>query len=143
MLWIKKGNILDSKEQVILHQVNVFGAIGGLAEQLAKKYEKEYDMYKKFCFDNNCDYDILKGKYLQTGRVVHCFTQDPNWKTDYISLDVCLNDFFKENSDVTVIAIPYKYGCGIASGCWEKVESIFLYISNKYNKDVVVYKLED
>ena len=134
---------MGSKEQVILHQVNVFGAIGGVAEQLAKKYGTEYDMYKKFCFDNNCDYDVLKGKYLRTGRVVHCFTQDPNWKTDYTSLDVCLNDFFKENSDVTVIAIPYKYGCGIASGRWETVESIFLDISNKYNKDVVVYKLED
>ena len=46
MIKIVNGNILNAKENIIVHQVNVQGIMGGgVARQLATKYpnlEKEY-----------------------------------------------------------------------------------------------------
>ena len=46
-----------------------------------------------------------------------------NFDTDYNALRKCLVEvrLFMKAFGLKTVAIPYKYGCGIANGDWEKV----------------------
>lgn len=149
MLIHKVGDLLKAKENIICHQVNENGRMGGgLALQIATQYpnvEKEYKLYCDLFKQNNVEpygqYQVCKiddKKYI-----ANCFTQrDFITNLEYINLvfsgllESCkLNNF--------TIAIPYKYGCGIAKGNWEEVEKTFEKLSNRYGIDISVYKLEE
>ena len=76
--------------------------------------------------------------------IANCFTQKPNFDTDYIELRKCFSDllkYAKENNKS--VCIPYKYGCGIANGKWEEVEIILRSLSGMYDIDISIYKLEE
>ena len=50
MIKLCKGNILDSKTEIITITVNCYGAMGkGLALEAKKKYPKLFEHYKKLC----------------------------------------------------------------------------------------------
>lgn len=145
MLINKKGDVLKAEENLICHQVNTWGVMGGgLALQVAKTYpkvEKEYvDFTKKF-------QENLIGQYqpcqiADKKHIINCFTQD-GFETDYMALEqvfMGLLDTCKKNK--FTIAIPYKYGCGIATGDWNKVTEILEKVSNKFDIDINIYKLE-
>lgn len=149
MLIYKIGDILQATESIICHQVNIQGIMGGgLALQIARTYpnvEKEYQDYCT-CLVNN--YELLKGDYqivkVESNKyIANCFTQKPNFDTDYEAIGEC----FKDLLDICkytgrTIAIPYKYGCGIANGKWEEVETVLRSLSGIYGVDINVYKLE-
>lgn len=149
MLVYKIGDILKATEDIICHQVNCQGIMGGgLALQIARAYpniKKEYQSYCT-CLVNN--YDLLKGDYYivkakSNKYIANCFTQKPNFDTDYIAIKECfkgLLNICKETG--RTIAIPYGYGCGIANGNWEDVETILRSLSGIYDVDISVYKLE-
>lgn len=145
MLIYKKGDILNTTENIICHQVNEDGVMGGgLALQVAAKYPYVENEYKQFC---NQFKSILYGQYQvvkidERKYIANCFTQ-----RDFITnlqdieqvfsglLESCkLNNF--------TIAIPYKYGCGIANGDWNKVSKLFEDLSNEYEVNIIVYELE-
>ena len=146
MLIYKNGDILKATENIICHQVNVQGIMGGgLAKQIATTYPNVERLYQEHCKILNNDYEILKGDYLigqakPNQYIANCFTQKPNFDTDYEALKICFSTLlgiFK-----APIAVPYKYGCGIANGDWGKVSDIFEKLSKKYGVDIVIYKLE-
>lgn len=144
MLIYKTGNLLRAEENVICHQVNEHGVMGaGLALQIANRYPSvEFD-YKYFCARNQ----DLYGKYLVSKigdkkYIANCFTQ-----RDFVTnlqditlvfsglLEACrLNKF--------TIAIPYGYGCGIATGNWKEIEGLFNRLSEKYDIDISIYRLD-
>ena len=145
MIINKIGNILEANENIICHQVNVQGNMGGgLALQIAKSYPNVEKEYKEVC---NKYKDLLIGQYqvVKIGKrkyIVNCFSQQANFDTDYEAIKIIfegllqsckLNDF--------IIAAPYKYGCGIAHGDWDKVSKIFENLSSKYEVPIVIYKL--
>jgi len=150
MLIIKKGNILEAMENLICHQVNCQGIMGGgLALQIANKYPICETNYKTFCSYDFNDYDKLKGKHClveisEDKYIANCFTQKPNFDTDYEALKACFSNLkdniLKINNYKPSICIPYKYGCGIANGSWEQVESILIDIFT--DVDIVIYKLD-
>lgn len=145
MLVIKNGDILNATENLICHQVNENGIMGGgLALQIATKYPDVEEQYKSFC--KQCE-GLLYGQYqaCKVGDkkyICNCFTQqDFVTKVDLLELvfrgllETCkLNGFS--------IAIPYKYGCGIATGDWDIVSKTFQSLSEEYEVDISVYKLE-
>lgn len=145
----KKGDILEATENIICHQVNVDGVMGGgLAKQIASRYPDVEIKYKKFCRSYDYDYEKLKGNgyMIPIGNlkfIENCFTQKPNYDTDYKAIEKCFTNLIElcklHNS---TIAVPYKYGCGIANGDWNVVSKIFENLSNKYEIDIVVYQLE-
>lgn len=148
MVKILKGNILNSTEDIICHQCNVQGSMGGgVARQLANRYlglEKEYSEYCK-CLDN--DYKHLKGKVFFCGvsdnkTICNMFSQKENFDTDYEAMKKALTYIKKwaENNNLS-ICMPYGIGCGIANGNWEKVYKIIEEVFSDY--DVTLYKLED
>ena len=134
---IIKGNLLNCKEDIILHQVNLQGFMGGgLAYQIACNYpdvEKEYEQFKNKKLGEVC---FAKTKGYVVG---NCFSQTWDFNTDYKALEQCLdkvNAYLREN-DLKTVAIPYGYGCGIANGNWEKVLEIF----ERKIKNLNIYKL--
>ena len=134
---LRNGDLLQADVDIILHQVNLQGFMGGgIAYQIAKTYpnvEKEYMEFKEKELGNVCF--VKTNKYV----VGNCFSQNWYFETDYTALGKCLDkvvNYMKANSLKTV-AIPYNYGCGIASGDWNTVVKIF----NKKIPDIIIYKL--
>lgn len=146
MIVIKQGNILNATENIICHQVNEHGVMGGgLALQIANKYPNIEKEYKEYC---NKYKGLLYGQYqvCSIGNrkyIANCFTQR-NFNTNLKDLEKVfrgLLDSCKLNG--FSICIPYSYGCGIANGDWHEVSKTFEYLSDEYGIDIVVYKLEN
>ena len=130
-----KGDLLNSDADIICHQVNLQGYMGGgLALSIAKKYPSVESAYRKYrpkelgevCFAKTDDFVIA-----------NCFSQTEDFNTDYDSLEQCLWGVkaYMTEHNLKKIAIPHKYGCGIANGDWETVLSIFGYVFN----DIDIY----
>jgi O-acetyl-ADP-ribose deacetylase (regulator of RNase III) len=138
---IVKGDALNTNADILLHQVNLQGIMGGgIAYQIAKTYpnvEKEYKSYKNKELGN-----VL---FVKTEKYVigNCFSQKYNFDTDYEALKKCLYkvvEYMKKNNFKSV-AIPYKYGCGIANGDWNIVEKIFDTIITENGFKLTAYRL--
>lgn len=148
MLIYKKGDILKATEDVICHQVNTYGTMGGgLAAQIAKLYPEVEKAYKNHCRAYGYNWKILKGNAFMVREdkkiIENCFTQN-GFETDYIALKTCFGKIIRMclKNNYTM-AIPYKYGCGIASGNWSIVEKIIERLSNYYGLDISIYQLEE
>lgn len=147
MVKIKIGNILDAEEDIIVHQVNVFGSMGGgLARQLANQYPGLEEEYRKCCSNYNNNYEKLKGIVLfidyKEKLIANVFSQKTNFDTDYNSLITCLEKIKGcAISKSKTVCMPYKIGCGIANGDWNIVYKIIEEVFNDY--DVTLYRLEN
>lgn len=149
MLQIKRinGDVLTASDLdgfvAICHQVNCKGVMGaGLAKQIKDKYPAVYSSYRSICLSKNLnppemDKSPLLGKiqvlYPEKGSlnpanyhfcIVNCFGQDgySNYaiQTDYTAVKECfgkINKMFKGRR----VALPYKFGCGLAGGDWDTV----------------------
>lgn len=144
MVKIKTGNILNCTEDIIVHQVNPFGTMGGgIARQLADEFKYLEENYRLYC--GNKTFETLRGKvyfYISDKIIANIFSQELNFNTDYGAMLYCLKtvkDFAKENK--MSVCIPYGIGCGIANGDWKEVYKIIEYIFKDY--DITLYKLEE
>ena len=134
------GDALQTDADILLHQVNLQGVIGaGIAKQIALTYpfvEEEYVKYpyKKLGNVLFCTTD----KYV----IGNCFSQTYDFCTDYKALEKCLDKVvsYMEENNLKSIAIPHKYGCGIANGDWDIVRKIF--VEKFKNYSLKIYKLK-
>ena len=146
MIKIINGDILNCTEDIIVHQVNVAGVMGGgIALQLAKKYEKLEETYAEFCELYNNNYNKLKGKVFKVmlkGKfIMNMFSQEPDFNTDYDAAEIGLNEIKEYAKSYNLsIAIPYGIGCGIANGNWNTILEIIDRAFKDY--EVTIYKLE-
>jgi O-acetyl-ADP-ribose deacetylase (regulator of RNase III) len=133
------GDILDwaDKVDVIGHQVNCFGVMGGgLALQIAQKWPQVLTEYQEFIKEfmtwrnrehlmsfcqivplaGNCSIANLFGQYDTGG----------GRQTDYDSLSLALNRLRNEMliQGMTKVALPVNLGCGLAGGDWNIVQSL-------------------
>ena len=147
MVKIKQGNILNCSENIIVHQVNVQGIMGGgVARQLALQYPELEKEYSKHCKELENNYELLKGNVFFCGvsnnkTICNMFSQKPNFNTDYEAMKKALTYIkrWAENNNLS-IAMPYGIGCGIANGDWNKVYKIIEEVFSDY--EVTLYKLE-
>lgn len=136
MISYHKGNLLESGCDIICHQVNLDGVMGGgIAFQIAQKYPIVEEMYKKYC--RNVSIDNLGGDVCYVPRygydsdvkkyVANCFSQNNDFTTNYEWLFDCVVDVRKlaEKKRLETVGIPKNYGCGIAKGDWETVKAIW------------------
>lgn len=120
------GDLLTTDADVICHQVNLQGVMGGgLALAIARKFpnvEADYKAYKPKKLGHVCT-SRVKGAYV----VANCFSQTEDFCTDYDALWACLERVrgVMDSLHYKRVAIPYKYGCGIAHGDWDTVLEIF------------------
>lgn len=140
MITYVKGDLLEANADVICHQVNLEGVMGGgLAYSIARKYPKVNKVYKNYipkqlgevCFADTKDFTIA-----------NCFSQTEDYDTDYKALKLCLYKVkgYMISCKYSRVAIPYKYGCGIANGDWKKVLSVFEEVFKGFN--VLIYVKE-
>lgn len=60
MINIVEGNLLDAKEDIIVHQVNCMGVMGsGIAKQIKEKWFKAFTDYKRFTMGLEGDRRLL------------------------------------------------------------------------------------
>lgn len=142
-----KGNILDCTEDIICHQVNVQGIMGGgLARQLADRYKGLEEDYKKVCEEDNYNYEELKGlayiKKFNDKYIANIFSQKPNFDTDYEMLERALNWVKKKMTDEHLsVAIPRNIGNGIANGIDGMAEKIIREVFENTDLEVTMYEL--
>lgn len=161
MISYHEGDLLKSNCDVICHQVNLQGVMGGgLALQIARKFPQVEHEYKHriYCVNKMpLLMESLKGTFqccnVGRGYILNCFTQDENFNTNYNWLELCFtrikkwafahrvpSEFYIRT---TTIGVPFNYGCGIANGDWDKVLTIFKEIFEDVNWiDFQIWKLK-
>ena len=150
MLIVKNGDLLKATENIICHQVNPDGVMGGgIALAIARKYPNCLQAYKRLCEDMNFSYKELSGSILwarinDNQEIANCFSQDPDFNTDYDALREAFKEIlYRCRLEKKTVAMPYNYGCGIANGDWNKVTEILEELSDMYQVDINIYKLDD
>lgn len=127
-----KGDIFESEEDVILHQVNCRGKMNsGVAKQVREKYPWVYGAYKNIYNKRGGEYlfgRILRVFIDERRSVVNIFSQkdygyDGAQYTDYEALRQCLVTINKECYGRS-IAIPYRMGCCRGGGDWAVVSKM-------------------
>jgi O-acetyl-ADP-ribose deacetylase (regulator of RNase III) len=151
MIEIINGNIFDGNDDIICHQVNTYGVMGaGIALQIKEKFPEVFAAYEEKCRDFS-KYDINP-----LGHVLYCRTKYSNvvianlfsqigMTTDYNAIKNCLQIIYNNCKKYNeTVAIPYKMGCGIAKGDWNKVYGIIEEIFSQ-DEDVkcTIYKMEE
>lgn len=142
-----KGNLFDSKADVLCHQVNLYGVMGGgIASELRERYPNVYNRYRNHCDEYKFSESLLGSSLIvpkdekNNQYIANCFCQNDFSRdgclTNYEKMRECfinVINWMKQNGKKTV-AFPYKIGCGIAGGNW----SIVLGIIEDVFKDVEV-----
>lgn len=147
MIKIVNGNILNATEDIMVHQVNVQGVMGGgVARQLANRYEGLEENYRLFCNNKNYDYSQLKGEVFKInidGKIIcNMFSQMQDFTTDYPAMKKALTKIKNMAKDLKLsVCMPYKIGCGIADGNWEIVEQIIANVFDDH--EVTLYRLAE
>lgn len=147
MVIIKTGNLLEAQEDILVHQVNIDGIMGGgIAKQIADKFPKVEEEYIRFCKKYNNSYNLLKSKVDLTEEngkyVANMFSQRKDFTTDYGAMEIALTTIrdYAEQEQLTV-AMPFKIGCGISNGDFNLVLDVISKVFK--NHEVVLYKLEE
>lgn len=149
MVSYHKGDLLKSGCDIICHQVNLQGVMGGgLAKQIATAYPNCEEEYKKIIDLYNMRGDVHFFCYNGKGYgryIANCFSQEENFDTNYTWVKSCFKKVLKfaKSFSCNTIGIPKNYGCGIANGDWSIVESIVKEIfESEPNLDLQIWRLE-
>lgn len=138
MLIEKIGDLLECDADLLCHQTNYFGVMGGgiAASIYARALSKDsYAVYQKTCNENRrsllgsiqiLPYEDCDGRYI-----VNIFSQDDlnpranGCTTDYSALRDCLQQVERYAfANRLTVALPGYIGCGIAGGDWRCVYQI-------------------
>ena len=137
-----RGNILDyeSKVDIIAHQVNCQGIMGGgLALQIKNKWPKVFKSYSDFVNKSVIDMGGRARSFLlgacqvvqisSNFGIANLFGQydiGNGRQTDYEALFKSLCSLRKKMLDLrlTSVAFPLKLGCGLAGGNWNIVSAL-------------------
>lgn len=153
MISVVKGDILNSDCDVIIHQANCYGVMGG---GVAKKIKKKYP--ESFIVDKNFKYPV--GDKRRLGGFSHTpfdreliifnmysqFNYGGGKLTDYNAFrkafTLILLTLKENDKDKLKIGLPYGIGCGKAGGDWKIVEKILKDVSEEQEVTIYLYRLE-
>lgn len=143
-----KCNIFDSGADVICHQVNCQGVMGGgLAKQVKDRHPEVYESYvdylsrcKKWGQQPLGTYTFTKA--LGTNYwILNVFGQDKQY-TDYNALRKSLTSARQDGLGKKVtIAFPYKMGCDRGGGDWDIVYNIIKEVFADQEGDILICEL--
>jgi O-acetyl-ADP-ribose deacetylase (regulator of RNase III) len=147
MINIKKGDLLKAKEKVIAHQVNCFGAAGGLAGVVFRKYLTAGNDYMQLI--ERMQPKALLGMAQFTGQqkdghiICNLYGQyhpGADYRPDRLeqALEMLGNTARIMGWSV---ALPYKLSCGICGGDWDEVQQIIERTMD--GVDCVIYQKEE
>lgn len=146
MITYHNGDLLESGCDIICHQVNLQGVMGGgIARQIADRYPKCEKAYNEVCLNNKHKLGKVHFHNTDNGLIVaNCFSQELNFDTNYYALKKCFKNIkdLALSKELKTIGVPFNYGCGIANGDWNKVLSIFKEIFEKEeNIELQIWRL--
>lgn len=151
-LIVVQGDLLQSDCNVIAHQANCFSSMeAGIAKQIKAKYPQAYEADRDFPYPPEERLGKISVAKVEEKRyVVNLYGQykysGPAPLTRYEALESALIAMFQypyEGIDDPKFGVPYKIGCGLAGGDWTIVSQILDRVSNRFNKPIYAYKLED
>lgn len=146
MIKIVDGDILNATENIICHQVNCMGVMGGgVALQLAKAYPEMYRGYKEDCglqggrlLGQVTLYRLAQFRYI--ANLFGQYSLGSGVQTNYGALGnaMLIVKNFSKKAEYSVTA-PYLIGCGLAGGDWNLVYPMLEKIFDDY--ELTLYKL--
>lgn len=153
----KIGNLFDSTADVLCHQVNLYGFMGGgIAAEVKERFPEVNNTYERFCDVDRVDRTELLGEVLiveeETGNnqfIANCFCQNEygvrGCLTNYEKMEDCFKsilNWMRMNNKKSV-ALPYKIGCGISGGDLEIVEPIIKKVFDVPGITVEIWKYNE
>lgn len=150
MVKVISGNLLDSKEDYICHQVNCQGVMGsGVARAIRDKWPEVYDAYLQhisMCFGTPLGSVCYAPIDNSSQEVVNMFAQfsygyDGLRYTSYDAFCNCLNAMARDIPKSKTIAFPYKIGSDRGGANWNIIYAMICEILGDW--DVTIYKLEE
>ena len=158
MIYNLKGDLLKSDCTIIAHQANCFKNMGsGIAKQIKKEYPLASIMDKQLPFSPEERLGQLSFAYIEERPLIiyNLYGQYFYGKgrhTDYQALSSSLHMMMqhihslpvhvKDRLQVIKIGLPYRIGCGLGGGRWNKVKDILEFISSKHKEDIYLYSLD-
>ena len=151
MIHYVKGDLLKSDCKVIVHQCNCQSVMGaGIAAVIAKVYKhaRDVDYYSKMTPEEKFGKYTSSTKYgITVANLYGQFRFGRGLQTNYDKLESAFDLFLtdaKENPKINLskIGVPYKMGCDLAGGDWNKVYAILERMSEKHGVDIYTYHLE-
>lgn len=130
MITIKKGDLLEAEEEVIAHQVNCFGAAGGLAAAVFDRWPEAESDYMQLM--RRAKPQGLLGTIQLTGQqrdghiIANLFGQyhpGEDYRPEALESALALLASYAKDIGWSV-ALPYKLSCGICGGDWNEVKGI-------------------
>ena len=130
MIKIKTGDLLRAKENVIAHQVNCYGAAGGLAAAVFRKYPYAENDYLQLI--GRMQPKALLGMAQFTGEqkdghiICNLYGQlDPGADYRPDRLEQALQQLAATARIMNwSVALPWRLSCGICGGDWDEVQKI-------------------
>lgn len=145
---IVEGNLLDAKEDLILHQVNCKGKMNsGVAKQIREKWNGVYDNYVKLCNNHSSRNLLGYAQFVNVNKeqyVVNLFSQllygyDGQRYTNYEALYRALEKVSIKAREFNLsIALPYRIGCDRGGANWNIVYTMIEELFK--DVDVTIYK---
>lgn len=138
-----KGNILDIKEGIIVHQTNCLGIAGaGLALAIREKYRKWYQDYHNFCIKEKPTvgtityFEVVPNLWIANlfgqKNIGRGATVEESYDNMLFSLNI---EAAKMNLP---LYFPYKIGCGLGGGNY----SIIKQKLEKYCPEGIIVRLD-
>ena len=151
MIHFVKGDLLDSKCDLICHQVNCQGVMGsGVARQIREKWPEVYNQYCK-----RVESSLTRGRDLlgqtqavkinENQSVVNIFGQlyynyDGRRYTSYDAFETALYTIKKTYDDKVSIAFPYKIASDRGGANWRVIRTMIE--ENLGDRNVFIYYLD-
>lgn len=147
---------MDATEDIIAHQVNCKGVMGaGVAWCVKNRFPAAYRKYKALCEEyegrdeellGECQIVLCKKTDGTPAVIANLFAQHRyGWKgihTDERAFAEALSELARKARRLKkkTIAMPYKIGCGLGGGNWDRIYKIIEKALDGF--DVRLYKLE-
>lgn len=135
------GNLLDSKADIIIHQVNCQGAMNsGVAKAIREKWPIVFFKYKKYVdgYENTLG-TVLPVMVTENQRVLNLFAQfnygyDGERYTSYDAIDTCFKKVAKfcVEKEIKSMALPYHMSCDRGGANW----NIIMEMINQHFSDL-------
>jgi O-acetyl-ADP-ribose deacetylase (regulator of RNase III) len=142
MLIFEKGNLFDSKCQVLVNTVNCIGVMGkGIALEFKRRYPKMFLHYKRLCDLSLIHPGVLYIYRDETPWVINFPTKEDwrnNSKLEYIEKGLITLVHMIDEYKITSIAIP-ALGCSNGKLNWKDVKQLIeTYLSHESLQNVCI-----